>query len=71
MQKGVSELKRSSGEHTEVHHLTRCLAPEKDKDDAPATEQRLISTEAISIRCKHGSMTLVAALDTLLVALEI
>jgi capsule polysaccharide export protein KpsE/RkpR len=35
---------RSSGKHTEEHHVIRCLAPAKD-DDAPATEERLISIE--------------------------
>ena len=36
---------RSSGKHTEEHHLIRCLAPEKYDDDTPATEERLISIE--------------------------
>jgi hypothetical protein len=37
---------RSSGKHTEEHHLIRCLAPEADdKDKASATEQRLTSIE--------------------------
>ena len=45
--KGVPDLMRSSGKHTEEHHLIRCLAPEKmdDKDEAALTEQRLTSME--------------------------
>lgn len=35
---------RSSGKHTEDHHLIRCLAPEDD-DTSSSTEQRLISLE--------------------------
>jgi hypothetical protein len=36
---------RSSGKHTEEHHLIRCLAPETDKDIGSPTEQRLTSIE--------------------------
>ena len=36
---------RSSGKHTEEHHLIRCLAPETDKDIGSRTEQRLTSIE--------------------------
>ncbi|KAH9996105.1 hypothetical protein BJV77DRAFT_193809 [Russula vinacea] len=37
---------RSSGKHTEEHHLIRCLAPEKTDDkDKAVTEQRLTSME--------------------------
>lgn len=37
---------RSSGkQHTEHHHLIRCLAPEKDDDALSSTERRLISLE--------------------------
>ena len=44
---GVPDLMRSSGRHTEDHHLIRCLVPEKadDKDKALPTEQRLTSIE--------------------------
>jgi chromosome segregation ATPase len=43
---GVPDLTRSSGQHTEEHHLIRCLAPEKaDDKDASPTEQRLTSIE--------------------------
>jgi hypothetical protein len=44
---GVPDLTRSSGKHTEDHHLIRCLAPEKthDKEKAIPTEQRLTSME--------------------------
>ncbi|KAI9464115.1 hypothetical protein BJY52DRAFT_887632 [Lactarius psammicola] len=42
---GVPELMRSSGRHTEDHHLIRCLAPEKDDDALSSTERRLISLE--------------------------
>ena len=46
---GVPDLMRSSGKHTEDHHLIRCLAPEKndddDKDKGFPTEQRLTSME--------------------------
>ncbi|KAF8273628.1 hypothetical protein EI94DRAFT_1795034 [Lactarius quietus] len=42
---GVPELIRSSGKHTEDHHLIRCLAPEKDDDTLSSTERRLISLE--------------------------
>ncbi|KAH9045946.1 hypothetical protein EDB84DRAFT_1633013 [Lactarius hengduanensis] len=41
---GVPELMRSSGKHTEDHHLIRCLAPEED-DNTSSTERRLISLE--------------------------
>ncbi|KAH9171872.1 hypothetical protein EDB89DRAFT_2070428 [Lactarius sanguifluus] len=41
---GVHELMRSSGKHTEDHHLIRCLAPEED-DNTSSTERRLISLE--------------------------
>ena len=45
---GVPDLMRSSGKHTEEHHLIRCLAPEKTdvNDKAAATEQRLTSIES-------------------------
>ena len=36
---------RCSGKHTEEHHLIRCLAPEKDDDDTPAADERLMSIE--------------------------
>ena len=42
---GVPDLIRSSGEHTEKHHLIRCLAPEKADGEASPTEQRLTSIE--------------------------
>ena len=43
---GVPDLMRSSGKHTEEHHLIRCLAPEKTDDkDKAVTEQRLTSME--------------------------
>lgn len=41
---GVPDLTRSSGKHTEEHHLIRCLAPEEAKT-APSVEQRLVSLE--------------------------
>jgi hypothetical protein len=43
---GVPDLMRSSGKHTEGHHLIRCLAPKADdKDKASPTEERLTSIE--------------------------
>jgi hypothetical protein len=42
---GVPDLMRSSGEHTEEHHLIRCLAPERAKEVVSSTEQRLMSLE--------------------------
>jgi hypothetical protein len=38
---------RSSGKHTEEHHLIRCLAPEEtdEEDEGSTTEQRLTSME--------------------------
>ena len=43
---GVPDLMRSSGKHTEEHHLIRCLAPKMDdKDKTALTEQRLTSME--------------------------
>lgn len=42
---GVPDLIRSSGKHTEKHHLIRCLAPEKADGKASPTEQRLTSIE--------------------------
>jgi prefoldin subunit 5 len=42
---GVPDLTRSSGEHTEEHHLIRCLAPEKAKEATSSTDQRLASLE--------------------------
>jgi hypothetical protein len=42
---GVPDLTRSSGQHTEEHHLIRCLAPDDDEDKAPPTEERLTSIE--------------------------
>lgn len=41
---GVPNLTRSSGKHTEYHHLIRCLAPEKAKE-ATSSEQRFMSLE--------------------------
>ena len=41
---GVPDLTRSSGKHTEGHHLIRCLAPEKAKE-VTSTEQQLMSLE--------------------------
>jgi hypothetical protein len=43
---GVPNLMRSSGKHTEEHHLIRCLAPEKTDDKSSQTEERLTSIEA-------------------------
>jgi len=42
---GVPDLERSSGKHTEEHHLIRCLEPEKTDDKPLPTEQRLTSME--------------------------
>lgn len=42
---GVPDLVRSSGKHTEDHHLIRCLAPEDTKDKALPTEERLTLIE--------------------------
>ena len=44
---GVPDLTRSSGKHTEEHHLIRCLALEEmdEKDKASATEYRLTLIE--------------------------
>lgn len=42
---GVPDLMRSSGKHTEGHHLIRCLAPEKAKEATSSTEQRFMSLE--------------------------
>jgi hypothetical protein len=36
---------RSSGKHTEDHHLIRCLPPQDDSDITSSTERRLISLE--------------------------
>ncbi len=36
---------RSSGKHTEDHHLIRCQAPKTVDDETFSTEQRLISLE--------------------------
>ena len=65
---GVLQLMRSSGKHTEEHHLIRCLAPEKtdDKDEDPPTEQRLTSMEVHldgmqkqldDLSCRMGDLT--------------
>ncbi|KAI0265430.1 hypothetical protein BC834DRAFT_879420 [Gloeopeniophorella convolvens] len=43
---GVPQLMRSSGPHTEEHHLVRCQAPEKQKAPTDPTEQRLMSLES-------------------------
>jgi len=42
---GVPDLIRSSGNHTEKHHLIRCLAPGKADGKASLTERRLTSIE--------------------------
>ena len=42
---GVPDLMRSSGKHTEEHHLIRCLAPGTNKDKGTLTEQRLTLIE--------------------------
>ncbi|KAI0301375.1 hypothetical protein BC826DRAFT_989073 [Russula brevipes] len=42
---GVPDLVRSSGKHTEGHHLVRCQAPKTPDDEASPTEQRLTSIE--------------------------
>ena len=42
---GVPDLVRSSGRHTEDHHLIRCLAPENVDDKALPAEQRLTLIE--------------------------
>jgi hypothetical protein len=41
----VPDLTRSSGKHTEEHHLIRCLAPEQTEGNATTSEQRLTSIE--------------------------
>lgn len=43
---GVPDLTRSSGKHTREHHVIRCLAPKKDDNATPETEQRLMSIES-------------------------
>ncbi len=43
---GVPDLMRSSGKHTEDHHLIRCLAPEKPNTKTSPTEQRHTLTES-------------------------
>ena len=50
---GVPDLVRSSGRHTEDHHLLRCLAPEDVEDKALPTEQRLTRIEG----CLDGMQT--------------
>lgn len=50
---GVPDLMRSSGKHTEIHHLIRCLAPENVDGKASPTEQRLTSIEG----CIDGMQT--------------
>ena len=40
---GVPDLTRSSGKHTEEHHLIRCLAP--DDEDEDSTDHRLTLIE--------------------------
>ena len=42
---GVPGIVRSSGTHTEDHHLIRCLAPENAEDKALPAEQRLTLIE--------------------------
>ena len=42
---GVPDLTRSSGKHTEEHHLIRCLAPAQTDDKASPTDERLTSIE--------------------------
>ncbi|KAI0298350.1 hypothetical protein B0F90DRAFT_1669084 [Multifurca ochricompacta] len=42
---GVPDLMRSSGKHTEDHHLIRCQAPEKSDEVASSTDQRLMLLE--------------------------
>jgi hypothetical protein len=44
---GVPDLMRSSGKHTEGHHLIRCLEPEEmaNEDKASPIEQRMTSVE--------------------------
>ena len=42
---GVPDVVRSSGRHTEDHHLIRCLVPENAEDKALPTEQRLTLIE--------------------------
>jgi len=39
------ELTRSSGMHTEHHHVIRCQAPKKADEETISTEQRLMSLE--------------------------
>lgn len=41
----VQGILQGSGEHTEEHHLIRCLAPEKEDDEVSPTEQRLTLIE--------------------------
>jgi len=45
--KGIPDVMRSSGKHTEEHHLIRCLKPEQVHQvvDSPE-ERRLISIES-------------------------
>jgi len=42
---GVPDLVRSSGRHTEDHHLIRCLVPGNAEDKALPAEQRLTLIE--------------------------
>jgi hypothetical protein len=38
---GAPDLIRASGEHTEEHHLIRCLAPERAEEAPSSLEKRL------------------------------
>jgi hypothetical protein len=60
---GVPDVVRSSGRHTEDHHLIRCLVPENAEDKALPTEQRLTFTAetsyfpVVNLRAKCHIMT--------------
>jgi len=43
--KGVPDLVRASGKHTEEHHLIRCLKPEKVNEAVSSPDQRLTSID--------------------------
>jgi hypothetical protein len=44
---GVPDLTRSSGKHTEHHHLIRCRAPGRNDYMSSLAEQRLLSVECL------------------------
>ncbi|KAI9448651.1 hypothetical protein F5148DRAFT_1153428 [Russula earlei] len=68
--KGVPDITRSSGKHTEEHHLLRCLEPDSADETVSSQEQRLIAIEGRLADIQTQFDTTTSSQDRRLIAIE-